>query len=88
MPGLRVPALIIRGEHPEPFPSESMARMERLVGRAHFVVIPGAGHLVPMERPADTGVVIQCFLGGDLRASLAGSESVETAGLGEKRLHS
>ena len=78
IPELRVPALIIRGEHSETFPPESLARMDRLVGRAHSVVIPGAGHLVPMERPVDTGVVILCFLDGALRSSFARSEPVKT----------
>lgn len=51
VPRLRVPALVIRGERSSTFRPESQARMERLLPHARFVVIPGAGHLVPMERP-------------------------------------
>jgi len=63
VPRLRTPALVIRGGHSDTFRPESQARMERLVPQAHFVTIPNAGHLVPMEHPAETGAVIQDFLG-------------------------
>lgn len=36
--------------------------MERLVPHARFLVIPGAGHLVPIARPAETGAAIPDFL--------------------------
>jgi pimeloyl-ACP methyl ester carboxylesterase len=36
--------------------------MERLLPQARFVVVPGAGHLVPMDRPAETGARIRDFL--------------------------
>jgi pimeloyl-ACP methyl ester carboxylesterase len=36
--------------------------MEWLLPQARFVVVHGAGHLVPMERPAETGVAIHDFL--------------------------
>jgi len=62
VPRLRTPALVIRGERSETFRPESQARMERLLPQARFVVIPGAGHLVPMERPAATGAAIRDFL--------------------------
>lgn len=62
VPHLRRPALIIRGERSDTFRPESQARMERLLPQARFVVIPGAGHLVPMEHPAETGAVIRDFL--------------------------
>jgi pimeloyl-ACP methyl ester carboxylesterase len=62
VPHLRTPALVIRGERSETFRPESHARMAQSVPHARFVVIPGAGHLVPVERPAETGAVIQDFL--------------------------
>ena len=63
VPRLRTPALVIRGEHSDIFRSESQARMERLVPQARFVVVAGAGHLVPMERPVETAAAIRDFLG-------------------------
>ncbi len=51
VPRLGVPALVIRGEHSSTFRPEAQARMQRLLRNTRFVVIPGAGHLVPMEHP-------------------------------------
>lgn len=59
---LSVPVLIIRGERSKTFPPQSQARMERLLSHAHSVVIPDAGHMVPLERPAQTGAAIRSFL--------------------------
>jgi pimeloyl-ACP methyl ester carboxylesterase len=36
--------------------------MARWLPQARFVVVPGAGHLVPMERPAETRAAIRDFL--------------------------
>jgi len=62
VPRLRAPALVIRGERSDTFRPASLARMERLLPQARFVVIPNAGHLLPMERPAETGAAIHNFL--------------------------
>jgi len=62
VPKLRTPALIIRGSRSETFRRESLARMERLLPQARFVTIPEASHLVPLERPAETGAAIRDFL--------------------------
>jgi pimeloyl-ACP methyl ester carboxylesterase len=64
VPRLRTPALVIRGQGSDTFRPESQARMAGLVPQARFVVIPGAGHLVPMERPVETGAAIRDFLDG------------------------
>lgn len=62
VPRLRVPALIIRGERSDTFRPASLARVERLLPQARFVVIPDAGHLAPMERPSEIGAAINSFL--------------------------
>ena len=62
VPKLRAPALVIRGERSDTFRPESQARMERLLPQARYVVIPDAGHLAPMERPAEVGAAIRDFL--------------------------
>ena len=64
VPKLRTPALVIRGERSDTFQPESLARMERLLPQAHYVIIPRAGHLVPMERPAEAGSAICNFQAG------------------------
>lgn len=56
------PLLVIRGEHTDTFRPETQERMERLLPQAHFRIIPDAGHLAPMEHPAETGAVIRDFL--------------------------
>jgi pimeloyl-ACP methyl ester carboxylesterase len=62
VPRLRVPVLAIRGEHSETFLRRAQNRMARRLPQARFVVMPNAGHLVPMEQPTETGAVIQRFL--------------------------
>jgi pimeloyl-ACP methyl ester carboxylesterase len=61
---LQVPALVIRGELSGTFRPQAEARMARYLPQAQFVTIRGAGHLVPMERPAETGAAILDFLEG------------------------
>lgn len=63
VPRLRIPALVIRGEHSHTFRAESQVRMERLLPQARFMIIPSAGHLVPMECPMETAAAIRDFLG-------------------------
>lgn len=62
VPKLRTPTLVIRGDRTNVFLPECQARMEKLLPHARYVVIPGARHLVPLERPAETGAAIQAFL--------------------------
>ncbi len=64
IPRLRAPTLVVRGEHSRTFFPQAQRRMERLLPHARFVVIPDAGHMVPMERPAEGGAAIREFLGG------------------------
>jgi pimeloyl-ACP methyl ester carboxylesterase len=62
VPKLHVPTLVIRGEHSKTFRPAALARMARLVPQARIVTIPNAGHLLPMEHPAETGAAIRAFL--------------------------
>ena len=59
---LRAPALIIRGEHSNTFLRVARARMAHLLPRASYLTMPGAGHMVPMEKPEQTGQAILHFL--------------------------
>jgi len=58
---LRMPVLVIRGEHSIAFRLASQKRMERRLPQAHVVVIRDVGHLVPFERPLETGTAIRQF---------------------------
>lgn len=62
VPRLRTPALVLRGEHSDTFRPQAQARMGRLLPQARFTVIPDAGHLAPLEKPAKVGAVIRSFL--------------------------
>ncbi|MFN2168961.1 MAG: alpha/beta fold hydrolase [Anaerolineae bacterium] len=62
LPNLRTPALIIRGEHSHTFLRVAQARMAHLLPQAHFITMPDAGHMVPMEKAEDTGRAILTFL--------------------------
>jgi pimeloyl-ACP methyl ester carboxylesterase len=62
VPQLDVLTLVIRGEYSNTFRIQSQTRMQRLLPEARFHVIPEAGHLVPMESPAETAAVVLRFL--------------------------
>jgi pimeloyl-ACP methyl ester carboxylesterase len=59
---LRTPVLFLRGEHSDIFRPEVQARLARLLPQAHAAIVPGAGHLLPMEKPAETAAAIKAFL--------------------------
>ncbi len=61
VPHLRLPVLIIRGARSETFLPASLRRMARLLPHAHTLVVPEAGHLVPMERPEVVGAAVLSF---------------------------
>lgn len=62
VPQLRTPVLLIQGEHTGTFRPASRARLARQLPSARFRVISGSGHLLPMERPAETGALVRAYL--------------------------
>jgi pimeloyl-ACP methyl ester carboxylesterase len=62
VPHLRTSALVLRGEHSDIFLPAAQARLARRLPRARFITIPGAGHLLPMERPIEIGAAIHNWL--------------------------
>jgi pimeloyl-ACP methyl ester carboxylesterase len=62
VPKLRIPTLVIRGERSRVFLPTAQARMARNLPQAQFITISNAGHLLPMERPRETGSAIRAFL--------------------------
>lgn len=51
LPRITQPALLIAGEADQTAPPRGMARMAEAIPQARLLVIPGAGHLLPLEAP-------------------------------------
>jgi 3-oxoadipate enol-lactonase len=59
---IAVPTLVIAGSDDQLIPSAESRAMAEAVPNAHFAMIPGAGHLAPMEQAVNTARVIREFL--------------------------
>jgi pimeloyl-ACP methyl ester carboxylesterase len=57
------PMLVIRGERTDTFTVDSATKFQRLNPRAWIVTVKDAGHLVPQEKPDETGKLLAEFLG-------------------------
>jgi pimeloyl-ACP methyl ester carboxylesterase len=57
-----LPALFLRGECSTVFRPQVQARVARLLPHARCAVVPQAGHMFPLERPAETAARIRAFL--------------------------
>jgi pimeloyl-ACP methyl ester carboxylesterase len=58
----RKPLLIIYGAESDTFQEPARRKLQRLLPQAQFHRIAGAGHLVPLEKPEETGALIIEFL--------------------------
>ena len=56
------PALVLTGEHDRPCPRDRHDLMHSLMPQSRLVVIPQAGHLPPLERPAPTITALKEWL--------------------------
>jgi 3-oxoadipate enol-lactonase len=59
---IQVPVLVIVGEEDSVTPLDSARRLEESIQKAELVVIPGAGHLSSLERPAPFNDALTAFL--------------------------
>jgi pimeloyl-ACP methyl ester carboxylesterase len=59
---IRVPTLVVVGEHDVISPVEEMRGIAERIPGAEFVVIPGAGHMSPLENPAAFNAALERFL--------------------------
>jgi pimeloyl-ACP methyl ester carboxylesterase len=64
LPRITAPALLVAGERDTTAPARTMRRMAEAMPRARLVVIPGAGHLIHLERPAAFNAALAEFLAG------------------------
>jgi pimeloyl-ACP methyl ester carboxylesterase len=60
--GIDVPTLVLVGEGDAITPPEVARTMADGIPKARLVTIPGAGHLSPVERPADVSSALRGFL--------------------------
>jgi len=64
LPGINVPALVIGGEEDASCPPAQMRALAQAIPGARTVIVPGAGHLTPVERPAPVNeALIELFEG-------------------------
>ena len=61
---VRLPTLVVYGEHTNTFLPPARRKLQRLWPHAQFVALPQAGHMFPMERPAETAEVLRRWLEG------------------------
>jgi pimeloyl-ACP methyl ester carboxylesterase len=59
---IRVPVLIVWGDRDTWVPLARGERLRKELPRAGWLVVPGAGHLVLEERPADVDAALIAFL--------------------------
>lgn len=60
--GISVPALVLAGERDTLSPAPMMQRMAQRIPGAAYREFPGAGHLLPFERPAAFNAAVETFL--------------------------
>jgi len=59
---IRVPTLLLWGDHDRLFPKEHALAYERLIPGARAVVIPDCGHLPHVEKAEACAIVLEAFL--------------------------
>lgn len=63
VPKIDVPVIVISGEHDRVDPPEALRReLLPRISQARLVVLPGRGHLSPLEAPADLTNIIKAFV--------------------------
>jgi 3-oxoadipate enol-lactonase len=62
LPEIDCPALVLGGRQDAVTPVDSMRAMARAMPRARLVEIPHAGHMAPLERPAECNAAMREFL--------------------------
>jgi 3-oxoadipate enol-lactonase len=61
---IKVPTLVLAGEEDQLIPLDESREMARAIPGSVLVVVPGAGHLAPLEQPELTNAALREFLGG------------------------
>jgi 3-oxoadipate enol-lactonase len=64
LPSIKVPTLVVVGEHDAISPPEEMKTIAAAITGAKFVVVPGAGHMTTMENPSAVNAALLEFVTG------------------------
>jgi 3-oxoadipate enol-lactonase len=59
---IRIPVLVVAGDADQIAPAAGMEEMARAIPGAQFTVIPGSGHLSPLEQPQAVNAALNAFL--------------------------
>ncbi|MFP4137624.1 MAG: alpha/beta fold hydrolase [Halomonas sp.] len=62
LPEIQVPALVVVGEEDRMLPPPRSRRIREGLRDASLVMIPGAGHMAPLEQPARVNAAVLAFL--------------------------
>ncbi len=62
LPSIRIPSLVLVGEHDVISPPAEMRDIASAIPHSEFQIIPDAGHMAPLEQPAQTNAAICRFL--------------------------
>ena len=62
LPSITVPTLVITGEHDQAAPPAVSQRLAQKIPRSALSILPGAGHLAPIEQPAAFARALDVFL--------------------------
>lgn len=62
LPSITVPTLVIAGHDDQVIPVAAQRAMADAIPNAQLTVLPGAGHLAPLEQPVNTGRLVGEFL--------------------------
>ena len=62
LPKIRLPSLFVVGEHDSITPVGEMRGMAEQVEKSEFAIVPNAGHLPPLENPAEFNPIVLEFL--------------------------
>ena len=63
LPEITCPTLLLAGQYDQIVPAAEMCAMAGVIPHARLVEIRGAGHLSPLENPAEVNAAILSFLG-------------------------
>lgn len=77
LPRIDVPTLVAVGNEDRWAPPEQHAEFAARISGAHFVVINGAGHMLPAERPDELNAAIAEWLGTPTAKKIDSEETID-----------
>ena len=62
LPSIKVPTLILVGEHDAITPPAAAEQMQRAISKSQLAIVQGAGHMTPMEQPEQVNRALREFV--------------------------